>query len=807
MKFSKYILFIYVLGSLVSCSITKNVPEGEYVLYENDIEGIKLSDEEVLSSLVSQQPNTRIPFSNRSLGVSIYRVGTWFYDSLKVAGKLEKKQLELSQVQLVRDSLPDDRKLQKRQEKLNTQIESLEEKLEFGNLVMRIGNPVILLDSSKTKNSAQEIKDYLVNHGFFDATTSFLVETKKEKAFVTYLIDEKQPYLVDSFYTRTDNEDIIRVLKANSSDSEVKIHEIYNQDQVSRERSRIEILLKNNGFYMFSDSYIEYNVYQDTSAKRVAIEQVIFKPSFAEAHKIFTIDSITFQVTPPSIDFVDEKVKREYRDIDFTFYKDRNSAKLFASRVFFEEGKPYHRNDVIDTQKQLNNLDLFRFLNISFDTLGTSLTAKVVAQPNQKYQLTNQVGLSVTEQLPGPFFSSSLRNRNFFHSGEILEFNFRAGLEGVASATNSDVYQSKELTASASVIFPRFLIPFSPGILAKYGRYNPNTRTSIGYSYTNRPEYTRSSLNSQLAYSWATLNNKMQFTVNAADIAYIRTPNITEDFLQILQDLQSEGNNLIWSFLPSFVSSFSAQSIINFNQYGNFKNNRATLLRLFAESGGTSLNFFDVASNSDEGIEYANFQWLKFQADYRRYHPLDRKQTLAYRVNFGIAKPYGVSAGVLPYEKYFFAGGSNSIRAWQARRLGPGSSVPTMDVEGNFTYQNEQPAEMIMESMMEYRRKLFGYFNMAFFVDLGNSWSIGYDPTRPGADFEYDRFYKEIAVGTGIGLRMDFDFLVIRLDLATKAIDPAQPEGERFILDNLSWQKPLGNKGQTVLNFGIGYPF
>jgi hypothetical protein len=299
----------------------------------------------------------------------------------------------------------------------------------------------------------------------------------------------------------------------------------------------------------------------------------------------------------------------------------------------------------------------------------------------------------------------------------------------------------------------------------------------------------------------------MQFTVNAADLAYIRTPNITEEFFQILEDLQSEGNNLIWSFLPSFVSSFSVQSVINFNQYGNFKNNSASLLRLFAESGGTSLNFFDVPSNDEEDIEFANFQWLKFQADYRKYLPLDAKQTFAYRVNFGIAKPYGVSSGILPYEKYFFAGGSSSIRAWQARRLGPGSSIPTTDENGNFTYNNEQPAEMIMESMLEYRRKLFGYFNMAFFVDLGNSWSIGYDQARPGADFEYDRFYKEIAVGTGIGLRMDFDFLVIRLDLATKAVDPAQSLGNRWVLDNLSWQKPLGEKGQTVLNFGIGYPF
>ena len=807
MKFTKYILFIYVLGSLVSCSLTKNIPEGEYVLYDTKIEGIKLSDEEVLTSIISQEPNTRIPFSNRSLGVSIYRVGIWFYDSAKVSGKLERKQLELKQVQLERDSLPQDRRLQKRQDKLNTQIEGMEEKLEFGNLIMRTGNPVVLLDSTKTKDSAKEIEDYLVNHGFFDAKTSYTVETKDEKAFVTYVIDEKLPYFIDSFYTRIDNLDINQILNANSSKSEVKPGKMYNQDDISRERSRVEYLLKNNGFFMFSDSYIEYNVYQDTSAKKVAIEQVIFKPSFAEKHHIFTIDSIFFQVTPPSIDFVDQKVKRIYRDIDFSFYRNRYSAKLLSSRIFFDEGKPYNRSDIIETQKQLNNLDLFRFLNISFDTLGTSLTAKIIAQPNQKYQLTNQVGLSVTEQLPGPFFSSSLRNRNFFSAGEILEFNFRAGLEGVASATNQDVYQSRELGVSGAVIFPRFLIPFAPSTLAKYGRYNPNTRTSLGYSYVNRPEYTRSSLNSQLSYTWATLSNKMRFTVNAADIAYIRTPNITEEFFQILEDLQSQGNNLIWSFLPSFVSSLSVQSIINFNQYGNFKNNRASLLTLFAESGGTSLNFFDVPSNDKEGIEFANFQWLKFQADYRRYYPIDAKQTIAYRVNFGIAKPYGVSAGVLPYEKYFFSGGSSSIRAWQARRLGPGSTVPTVDEEGNFTYNNEQPAEMIMESMLEYRRKLFGYFNMALFVDMGNSWNIGYDPARPGADFEYDRFYKEIAVGTGVGLRMDFDFLVIRLDLATKAIDPAQPLGKRWILDNLSWQKPLGNKGQTVLNFGIGYPF
>ena len=310
-----------------------------------------------------------------------------------------------------------------------------------------------------------------------------------------------------------------------------------------------------------------------------------------------------------------------------------------------------------------------------------------------------------------------------------------------------------------------------------------------------------------MGYTWSTRNNRQSFTVNAADISYIRTPFIQDEFLTILENLQTNGNNLIWSFLPSLISSFSGQTLINFNRYGDFSARKASLLRIFGESGGTTLNFTNVRRNDSPEISYANFQWLKGQIDYRLYYPISKKQTLAYRLNFGMARPYGVSAGILPYEKYFFAGGGTSIRAWQARRLGPGSYTPLTGSGGSYDYTNEQPAEMILESMLEYRKKLVSYFDMALFLDAGNSWMIGRDDARPGADFRYDRFYKEIAIGTGIGLRMDFDFLVIRLDLATKAVDPARPEGERWILDNLRFNKPFGEKGQTVFNFGIGYPF
>lgn len=796
--------------ALESCSLTKNVPEGKYVLYDNDLSGTDLSDKNELLELTRQNPNIRIPLLNSSLGVTVYRLGVPFYDSAKVLAKLEEKEAIEEDLITAQESLEKDskewRKNRKKIEKKETQIENLEEKQEFGNFLMRTGNPVVILDSAEIKKTIDQQKNFLINNGFFDAETNFSVETKGKKAFVLYEITEKEPYLIDSFYTNTKNKAILELLNKSKEEENLVVGKIYTQDNAIQERQRVETLLKNNGFYTFSKSYIEYNVYMDTATHELNIEQVILKPKLGESHKVYTIDSITFKINPPSNEIRDEHVKRSYQNIDFDFYRERYSEKLLSSRIFFEEGEIYKRDDFLETQKQLNNLDLFRFLNISFDTLGSSLTAKIFSQPNQKYQLTNQLGISITEQLPGPFFSTSLRNRNFFSSGEILEFNFRAGLEGVASATDQGVYQSRELSTSASIIFPRFLIPFFPASLQKFGRYNPNTRTLIGYNYTNRPEYTRNGLNALLSYTWATRNNRQQFTLNVADLNYIRTPNITPEFRQVLDDLQDQGNNLIYSFLPSYVSSLSAQSIINFNRYGNFQSNKSGLLRLFAESGGTTLNFLDI-QEIDDNTEIANFQWLKLQADWRRYYPLDKKQTLAYRVNFGIAQPYGVSSGILPYEKYFFAGGGTSIRAWQARRLGPGSFTPPTLEDGTFDYRNEQPAEMIFETMFEYRRNLFSYFDMALFIDAGNSWNIGVENTRPGSDFRFDRFYKEIAIGTGIGLRMDFDFLIIRLDMATKARDPAQPEGERWILDNISFKNPLGQKGQTVFNFGIGYPF
>nr|WP_275982420.1 BamA/TamA family outer membrane protein [Aquiflexum gelatinilyticum] len=784
--------------------MTKGLKEGQYLVYDVKVEGVKKSDKSDLSGLIQQAPNTRIPLLNTSAGISIYRFGEWIYDSTRHIRKQDELLMERNELREISTSKQLSKKQIKRLNKINDNLASVEKKLEFGNFFMRTGNPRVIFDSALTEETTRQMKYYLVNNGFFDAETNFEASFKNKKARITYLIKEHEPYVVDSFYTKSDDEGILELLTQNQNDNQIKVGKNYNQNSITRERQRVEDLLKDNGYYTFSKSYLEYNVYKDTVEKKVNIEEVIRNPSFSEIHKVYTLDSIYFSIDPPSDAFIDNAYQKKHRDIVFELYDDRYSEKIISSRIFLEKGNLYNRTNVIETQRQLANLDLFRFVNIAFDTLGNVLRPRIYTQSNQKYLITNQLGATITEQVPGPFFSHSLRNRNLFRGAEIFEFFFRAGLEGVVSATGEGgVFRSRELNTSASVIFPQFLLPLSVNSLEKFGRYNPRTRTLIGYNYINRPEYIRESVNGVIAYNWNTRNLKKQYTVNALDANFIRS-NLSDDFRILLEDLQNQGNNLINSFLPSYVSSISGQVIFNFNQYGAFQKNKASLWRLFFESGGTTLNF--VNSNFVEGRNLAYFQFLKFQSDYRRYIPITKDQTFAYRLNLGIAKPYGVSNGVLPYEKYFFAGGSTGIRAWQPRRLGPGSFAPDTLSDGSFDYRFEQPGEILFEGMFEFRSKIYGYFDGAFFVDIGNTWTFVADDSRPGANFEFNRFYKEIAVGTGVGLRMDFDFLVVRLDMGIKAVDPARQPGQRYILNSFFRNFP-GQRGQTVFNIGIGYPF
>jgi hypothetical protein len=278
-------------------------------------------------------------------------------------------------------------------------------------------------------------------------------------------------------------------------------------------------------------------------------------------------------------------------------------------------------------------------------------------------------------------------------------------------------------------------------------------------------------------------------------------------FEAYLVQLQQRGNNLINSFDPSIVGSIIFSPTFNRNQYGTYARN-SSWLRLWMEAGGNIVYIINREFLQDFGLE--SYKFFKASLDYRKHKPLENNSSISFRFSTGIAYPYSKNK-ILPYEKYFFAGGSNSVRGWRPRRLGPGSYSPFDSTDMRITYRFEQQGEIMIESNLEFRQRIAGILAGAVFLDAGNIWILKNDPNRPGGQFRIDKFYTEIALAGGVGLRLDFSFLVIRFDVGYKLYDPARPAGRRFFLDPNFNNPPFDRSNREIepwiLNIGLGFPF
>lgn len=468
-------------------------------------------------------------------------------------------------------------------------------------------------------------------------------------------------------------------------------------------------------------------------------------------------------------------------------------------------GEVYSKKNTLNTQRELAGMDMYKFVNINYDTLGGEFLGNIFVSPLDKYQWTVEAGLTITRALPGPFASISLKQRNVFKTFGIFELSGNIGVEGVAAASNPDaVLASLEAGAFASLTFPRFFLPLSDENKQKLGFYNPKSIIKVGLSFTDRPEYIRSTLNASNSYTWQP-KETILYDFKFLEVALVRTNSIDSAYLERLRELERNGNNLINSFRPSFISNQRITRSINTNNYGRGHNN-ASYFSIMLEPGGTFTNLWAKEFFAKDSLEI--YAYVKLDTDYRKIFGSSRNKSWAFRVRSGVVLPYGDNQ-ILPYEKYFFSGGSISNRAWKPRRLGPGS-YNHIEENGQVSYQFEQQGEIIFESSLEFRHQLIGFLNWAAFIDAGNIWSIRDDPSRPGAQFQLNRFYREIAVGAGMGLRLDFSFFILRFDASAKIIDPARPEGKRFILSSGFNDAPFNIAKFTepvVYTLSIGYPF
>lgn len=807
----------FIIVSTVGCVGTRYLDEGEYLLHEQEVKGARKIDEGALDDFYRQDPNSKLPLLPVYPFVQLYQMGLKRYDKEEL--QQEKKEVTQKYDQKIEAARAEEKKnkVKRLARKKENKISKIERSLKEGNLLMRWGEPLAVYDSSLAETTRAQMESYLHTKGYFNGTVAHDAAVDGKKITSVYTVQEQAPYRIDTVVYRSDDKDLLSLIEKNLDARVIQEGQIYDQDKFGQERERIENLLKNQGYYDFSRQYVDFSVDSTIGSREVKVYTNIKEPAKRGYHKAFRIDSVTF-TTDADMPGVGERQTGIYNNITYRYYNYQYYKKILDRRIFLYPDSLYSRDATLETQRQLSNLNTFKFININYDTSGGHFIANIYASPLKKFQTSNEIGLNVSQGIPGPFVNASLQVKNVFGGLEILEISGRAGIEGVPPVTEVGgvgAYKSIEMGGNLALTFPQFVFPLPTLLKSRLGRLNPKTRVQTGYSFTNRPEFIRENFKTTLSYNWQK-GQKVLYSFSPVDINFIDSKIQSDSFqVRLNNDIENYGFALSRSFEPSFVSSMSFTTIFNFNDYGSSQLVEGTVgnptyLKLYAEAGGTILNFFGTKLLEDAGLEY--FKYVKLNTDFRQYISLARDNTLAYRFNAAVAIPYGDDELALPYEKYFFAAGSNSIRGWFPRRLGPGGARPEeTDSDGYFEYGDEQPGEVLLETSVELRSKLFGFVNGAFFVDAGNVWRLQDFPPdsntgelRPGAAFGFDTFWDQIAIGSGVGLRFDFSFLIFRLDYGVKVYDPARDAGERWISQKFGvWQEIVNGRPYI----GIGYPF
>jgi hypothetical protein len=807
------LLLILFLITLSGCITTRSLKDGEKLLYKQNIKGREASKKLAMQNVITLTPNIRTPVLG-PIGAHLYEQG---YENLDTASLNKRiKQFEIRIDDKILQATLKSKKTEGLEKRKVRRINRINKKMTEGTFLMKMGTPLAIYDSTKIEESRLNIKDYLNSKGFYEAEVIVEYNEKNRKVFQDFLVFEGERSFIDSLNYKTEDPKITQILLASQAQSFLQKGDFYDRVNVNLERDRINNLLRNDGYFDFIERFVTFEVLFNEDDPAWLISIIISKPTSTENHKSYEIDSVIFSSTGQNL--MSNEKNRE--GIHYSLGTSKYSTKILDTRLLVRPNETYNYEKLVLTQRQLLSMDMFRFVNINFDTTTVSdkFLAQIQTAPLQKFQLTHEVGLNVSEGFPGPFYNLSLKNRNTFKGLELFQLNGFIGIEGVAPVSNQDgIYRSFQYGANASVTFPRFLTPFNSRNL-NLQTFNPRTSVSVGFAYTDRPEYIRSNVNATFAYNWQNIEGSRNYTLKLADVNLIDTVKIDPEFKKQLDLLQSQGNTLYLAFNPSFVSSTSFNATYNFD-YANFVK-PSSYLRWFAESGGTMYDLFGTAPLENNDYEF--YQFFKLQADYRRFWPLKNNSSVVLRLNGGLAEPYGDNK-TMPYEKFFFTGGNNSNRAWSPRRLGPGSAFPylldedgnnVLDENGEFVpdrknYRFEQPGEVLIEMNLEYRTKVVGFLDWAFFADVGNIWraQATAEPVpgetvgiSPGSDFALNRFYKELAVGLGTGVRLDFSFLVFRLDIGHKVRDPRYELGNR-------WLKPFSKSGQTIWNIAVGYPF
>jgi outer membrane protein assembly factor BamA len=675
-----------------------------------------------------------------------------------------------------------------------------------------LGEPPVLMQSVAPDRVAARMRTLLENKGYFRTNVYYTVQEEENTADVQYNIAIQSPNRINGITVKGGNTTLAEAIRSTMGETILAAGTQYNLAKLKQERERIDAALKEKGYFYFSPNFIVFQADSTSGNKTVDLFLQVKKDIPIAATRVYTIGNIYIysgyslnrdSLTIPAGDNVSIG-GYYYIDLDKKFDPD-----VIVRSIFFRNGAVYSRNNHDLTLSRLMNLGVFKFVNIRFvdadsadiQSLELHIHLTPLSMKNISFELQ---GVSKSNNLAGPVFNSSFRNRNLFGGAELFTLSSEIGFEmpvGVGQSGGN----SYETDTRGELDLPKFLTPFRLENLSSL--FVPRTRTVLGLRLLHRMQYYQLfSVDASFGYNWKESISK-EHNFNPLSITFAHLTRTTQKFIVLL----SANPLLRKSFEEQFIIGQNYSFTYNDQLEKNYKNHlylkgsidlSGNLLQLvqslFVKHKATPDTPFQIL-----GSTYS--QYYKFDIDMRHYYnTIDQMVTIASRLIAGIGVAYGNSS-TLPYVKQFYIGGSNSVRAFSPRALGPGSyRIPDSIAAKSFI---DQAGDIKLEANTEYRFPIVSILKGALFLDAGNIWLLREDPGRPGGKLSGKTFLDEIAVGMGFGLRLDLSFFILRFDLAFPLHVPYLSQGERWVIKMIDFGDPSWRKNNLALNITIGYPY
>lgn len=692
------------------------------------------------------------------------------------------------------------------------------------NYLRNIGEEPVIFDRNTVNKSTEQIKSYLVSKGYFDARVSETVETAKKQSKVYYDINLNEPYKVRNIIYDIEDTTIAKIAFIDSSACLIERGKPYDAEKLQAERERLERFVRDHGFYNFSADHIYFRIDSTVPGRQVDIIYGVknavrigpLNKPVVMPHLQYRIRNIYIYPDFNPRDFLTggAEYQKGFDTINYKgYYFIIRPGKVFIKydlllqSLYLRPGFTFNQSNTERSHAKLMALKSYRLVNILYNEAEDVPSGGDYRYLDCTIQLTPVSRQSFTVELEGTNSGGNLggalnfiyQNRNLLHGAEQFSLKLRGAYETFSQSVTG-IKSTEELGTEMSLRLPKFLLPFveSENFIRKY---TPSTTVQAIYNYQNLPVYTRTLANASFGYQW---NQDAYRThmIYPLQMNLVKIPYIEPDYYT---NVIEQSSYLINSYKNILIAGGSYSYIFNRQKIRRSRNN--WFMRINAEASGNLLRGIMKLSGadpvSDSVTSYFKIfdqpfaQYVKGDIDVRYNRIINDVSSIVFRGFAGAGFPYRNSLA-MPFEKQYFEGGANGIRGWQVRSLGPGSYSPP-----DAKYIN-QTGDIKLEANMEYRFKLVWILEGAVFVDAGNIWAIRDDPDRPGAKFSFDKFYDDIAVGAGFGMRFDLKFVVLRTDLGFKIRDPRLTGSDKWIFTR---EASVAQGGNAALVIAIGYPF